>query len=95
MTVLKVFGQGALPDLPWEERPAGATGPLWRWSRNPVIPRDLIPTSNSIFNSAVVPFDGRYPLPLVGYYRIILPDFFQSDGAETSSLTPEKEECSS
>jgi hypothetical protein len=30
--------------------------------------------------------------PLVGYYRIILPDFFQSDGAETSSLTPEKED---
>ena len=27
---------------------------------NPVIPRDLIPTSNSIFNSAVVPFEDRF-----------------------------------
>jgi beta-1,4-mannooligosaccharide/beta-1,4-mannosyl-N-acetylglucosamine phosphorylase len=60
LTVLEVLGQLTLPHLPWEERPAGAAGPLWRWSKNPVIRRDLIPTSNSIFNSAVVPFEGRY-----------------------------------
>ncbi len=29
---------------------------MWRSERNPIIPRDLIPCSNSIFNSAVVPF---------------------------------------
>lgn len=29
---------------------------MWRYSGNPVIPRDLLPDSNSIFNSAVVPF---------------------------------------
>lgn len=48
----------ALPGIPWEERPSGVAGRglLWRYSGNPVIPRDLIPTSNSIFNSAVVPF---------------------------------------
>ena len=40
--------------------PAGSSGPLWRYSGNPVIPRDLIPTSNSIFNSAVVPFEDRF-----------------------------------
>ncbi len=57
---LKVLGQQALPNIPWEDRPAGAPLPLWRYSNNPVIPRDLIPTSNSIFNSAVVPFDGRF-----------------------------------
>ena len=45
-----------LPNLPWEERPAGSKAPLWRYSANPVIPRDLLPDSNSIFNSAVVPF---------------------------------------
>ncbi|RIK37593.1 MAG: glycosidase, partial [Chloroflexi bacterium] len=32
----------------------------WRYSGNPVIPRDLIPTSNSIFNSAVVPYSGQF-----------------------------------
>jgi beta-1,4-mannooligosaccharide/beta-1,4-mannosyl-N-acetylglucosamine phosphorylase len=60
MATLKVFGQQELANLPWEDRPEGTFGPLWRYSRNPVIQRDLLPTSNSIFNSAVVPFDGGF-----------------------------------
>ncbi|MFQ6132843.1 MAG: glycoside hydrolase family 130 protein, partial [Armatimonadota bacterium] len=50
----------ALPNLPWEDRPEGCADVLWRSQRNPIIPRDLIPCSNSIFNSAVVPFDGAF-----------------------------------
>ena len=46
----------ALPNIPWEPRSADCTDVVWRSSRNPIIPRDLIPSSNSIFNSAVVPF---------------------------------------
>ena len=46
----------ALPNVPWEDRPAGCDDVVWRSIRNPIIPRDLIPSSNSIFNSAVVPF---------------------------------------
>ncbi len=46
----------ALPNVPWEERRAGCGEVLWRSERNPIIPRDLIPSSNSIFNSAVVPY---------------------------------------
>jgi len=46
--------------IPWEDPPATHNLPIWRYSQNPVIPRDLLPTSNSIFNSAVVPFDGAY-----------------------------------
>ena len=42
--------------IPWEERPEGCTEVMWRYSHNPVIDRYHIPTSNSIFNSAVVPF---------------------------------------
>jgi beta-1,4-mannooligosaccharide/beta-1,4-mannosyl-N-acetylglucosamine phosphorylase len=49
-----------LPNLPWEERPPDGRDVLWRYSRNPVIPRDLIPSSNSIFNSAVVPYQGAF-----------------------------------
>lgn len=45
-----------LPNIPWEERPAGSSGVVWRYSKNPIIPRDLNPKTNSIFNSAVVPF---------------------------------------
>lgn len=46
----------ALPNIPWEDRPTDYHDVMWRFSRNPVIPRNLIPSSNSIFNSAVVPF---------------------------------------
>jgi beta-1,4-mannooligosaccharide/beta-1,4-mannosyl-N-acetylglucosamine phosphorylase len=46
----------AVPNLPWEDRPEGCRDVVWRYSKNPIIPRNLIPTSNSIFNSAAVPF---------------------------------------
>ena len=46
--------------IPWEERPEGCSDIVWRSRRNPVIPRDLLATSNSIFNSAVVPFQDGY-----------------------------------
>jgi len=50
----------ALPNIPWEDRPPGCSDVMWRYSRNPIIPRNLIPSSNSIFNSAVVPFEGGF-----------------------------------
>jgi len=42
--------------IPWEEKPENYNGPVWRYSKNPVIKRDHLKTSNSIFNSAVIPF---------------------------------------
>lgn len=56
---LKIMGP-EVPNLPWEERPRSSSDVLWRYSQNPVIPRDLIPCSNSIFNSAVVPYQGEF-----------------------------------
>lgn len=50
----------ALPNIPWEEKLAGCHDILWRSQRNPIIPRDLIPSSNSIFNSAVVPYQDGF-----------------------------------
>jgi len=50
----------ALPNIPWEERPAGSADVVWRYSQNPIIPRNALPTSNSIFNSAVVTFNGDF-----------------------------------
>lgn len=58
-TDIRIVGQ-PMPDMPWQERPEGCRNVMWRYDRNPIIPRDLLPDSNSIFNSAVVPFDGRY-----------------------------------
>jgi len=59
MTTMLV-NAGPLPNIPWEDRPQDCHDVVWRYSRNPVIPRDLIPSSNSIFNSAVVPFEGAF-----------------------------------
>lgn len=50
----------SLPNIPWEDKPEGCMDVVWRYSGNPIIPRDVIPSSNSIFNSAVVPFNGEF-----------------------------------
>jgi beta-1,4-mannooligosaccharide/beta-1,4-mannosyl-N-acetylglucosamine phosphorylase len=55
-----------LPNIPWEERPSGCYDVVWRSADNPIIPRDLIPCSNSIFNSAVVPFGEGF----AGVFRV-------------------------
>jgi beta-1,4-mannooligosaccharide/beta-1,4-mannosyl-N-acetylglucosamine phosphorylase len=67
---VKIIGE-PLPNIPWEDRPAdagrqGRLDVVWRSERNPVIPRDLIPCSNSIFNSAVVPYKGAF----AGVFRV-------------------------
>ena len=59
MTQKMIIGE-ALPNIPWEEKPENYHGVVWRSGANPIIPRDLIPTSNSIFNSAVIPFEGKF-----------------------------------
>lgn len=46
--------------IPWEDRPEGNTDILWRYSQNPVIGRYHTSISNSIFNSAVVPYKEGY-----------------------------------
>ena len=54
------------PSIPWEDRPTGASGVVWRSSRNPIITREEVPRANSIFNSAVVPFGDRF----AGVFRV-------------------------
>lgn len=68
MKDITITGQ-PLPNIPWEERPEGCNEIMWRCSANPIIPRNLLPTSNSIFNSAVVPFKkGDYNF--AGIFRV-------------------------
>jgi len=52
--------------IPWEDRPDGSSAVVWRSTRNPIIARDQIPRSNSIFNSAVVPFGDSF----AGVFRV-------------------------
>jgi beta-1,4-mannooligosaccharide/beta-1,4-mannosyl-N-acetylglucosamine phosphorylase len=61
-----VTGPGAPSPIPWEARPAASSELVWRSARNPIIPRDLLPTSNSIFNSAVV----RHGDAFAGVFRV-------------------------
>jgi beta-1,4-mannooligosaccharide/beta-1,4-mannosyl-N-acetylglucosamine phosphorylase len=55
-----------LPNIPWQDKPADSFDVVWRYTENPVIPRNPIPCANSVFNSAVVPFDGAF----AGVFRI-------------------------
>lgn len=62
---IKIEGP-AMPNMPWEERPNGSKEVLWRYSQNPVIGRYETPNSNSIFNSAVVPYKDGF----AGVFRV-------------------------
>lgn len=64
MSTVKIIGE-TLPNIPWQEKPADAAGPVWRHSGNPVIDRNPAKGIARIFNSAVVPYEGRF----VGVFR--------------------------
>lgn len=55
-----------LKNIPWQDKPNGYKHPVWRYTENPIIGRDDIDYSNSIFNSAVVPYNGKF----AGIFRI-------------------------
>lgn len=55
-----------LPNLPWEDRPAGCNDPVWRYSANPAIGWNPIPSGARAYNSAVVPYGDGF----VGVFRV-------------------------
>ncbi len=55
----KIIGE-ALPNIPWQDKPEDCRMPVWRYSENPIIGRDGNKVSNSVFNSAVVPFEDGF-----------------------------------
>ena len=55
-----IINGAPLPDIPWQAKPDGYAGVVWRYVANPAIGRSPFPTCNSVFNSAVVPFDGKF-----------------------------------
>ncbi len=61
----------ALPNMPWEDKPEGCPDVIWRSGKNPIIQRDLFFGCNSVFNSAVVPWEGGF----IGVFRIDLTTF--------------------
>ena len=61
----KIIGK-PLKNIPWEDKPQGYQYPVWRYSGNPIINRDDLFMSNSIFNSAVVPYGDGF----AGVFRV-------------------------
>jgi beta-1,4-mannooligosaccharide/beta-1,4-mannosyl-N-acetylglucosamine phosphorylase len=55
-----------LCNIPWEDKPAGHPGPVWRHSGNPLIDINPLPCAQSIYNSAVIPYEGEF----VGVFRV-------------------------
>ena len=53
--MIKITGEN-LPNIPWQEPTGREHLPVWRYNANPIIERFATKNSNSIFNSAVVPF---------------------------------------
>ena len=51
----KIIGP-ELKNMPWQDRPEGHFMPVWRYDANPIIGRHATKRSNSVFNSAGVPF---------------------------------------
>lgn len=47
-------------NIPWQERPIDCAHIMWRYKNNPIVNRYDIPCANSIFNSAVVPFNNAF-----------------------------------
>ena len=58
--MMKILSGQSLPNMPWQDKPAGCREAIWRYSGNPIIGRDGNKRSNSVFNSAVVPFGDGY-----------------------------------
>ena len=63
---VQVINGTPIPNMPWQEKPAACKDVIWRYAQNPVIRRDHLEMSNSIFNSAVVPFEGGF----AGVFRV-------------------------
>lgn len=54
-----------IPNIPWQPKPAECPDVVWRYDANPIINRRPLPHATGIYNSAVVPFQGKF----VGVFR--------------------------
>ncbi|MEG2669477.1 MAG: glycosidase, partial [Oscillospiraceae bacterium] len=55
----KILGE-KIPNIPWQDKPDNCEDVVWRHTMNPIIDRSYIKNSNSIFNSAIVTFNGEF-----------------------------------
>ena len=60
----------SLPNIPWEDKPAGCTDVVWRHSGNPLIGRNPFPEAQGVYNSAVIAYEGTF----IGVLRVEYKD---------------------
>ena len=66
MSKYKIIGAPAVSNMPWQDQPEGITGaPIWRYTENPIIDRNPVEGVARIFNSAVMPYEGKF----IGVFR--------------------------
>ena len=54
----KIYGKN-LPNIPFQPRPVGSEAPIWRYEGNPIIKTNPFRNAERVFNSAVMPFNGK------------------------------------
>jgi beta-1,4-mannooligosaccharide/beta-1,4-mannosyl-N-acetylglucosamine phosphorylase len=54
-----------IPNLPWQPKPDGCPDVVWRYDANPITDRRPLPQATGIYNSAVIPFEGKF----IGVFR--------------------------
>lgn len=64
MSKVKILSKGAT-NIPWQEKPEGFEGLVWRHTNNPIIGWNPTPSTARVYNSAVVPYEGEF----IGVFR--------------------------
>ena len=64
MEKVKIYGD-AVKNMPWQEKPEGFDGVVWRHDNNPIIDWNTTKKSARIFNSAVLPYEDGF----IGVFR--------------------------
>lgn len=64
MGEVHIIGEN-LPNMPWEDKPAGCRSAVWRHSGNPIIGWEPTEQTARIYNSAVIPYQGGF----IGVFR--------------------------
>lgn len=91
MSSIRIIGP-SLPNMAWQDKPAGCTAPIWRYSENPIIGRNPLPNVARIFNSAVMPYGNGFIGVFRGEERSGIPHIYlgHSSDAVHWSFEPEK-----
>ena len=61
----KLVNYKPLSNIPFEEKPKDCSYPLWRYSNNPVIKRNINSVIDRTFNSSIVPYKDGF----IGVFR--------------------------